>query len=135
MIQESTSGERPVLSASRRDLQLLRTAGPDHGLYVLLVSLAAQAVRAYAERCREATVHGSRERWSEPDFGDLPSSPQIFPEGNRHCFEDTRPIPNFPARNINFPTSGSRVKLTRSPVTTSCEKGLTLILHQTAIVS
>ena len=27
------------------------------------------------------------EAWSEPNFGDLPSSPQIYPEDNWHCSE------------------------------------------------
>ena len=33
------------------------------------------------------TLFSCSQRWSEPDFGDLPSSPQIYPEGNWHCSE------------------------------------------------
>ena len=33
------------------------------------------------------TLFSCSQRWSEPDFGDLPSSPQIYPEDNWHCSE------------------------------------------------
>jgi hypothetical protein len=115
MIRGPTFGKQPILWTSRRSLELLRRAGPGHGPHVLVVSLAAQSMRAHAERCRAPPAYGSLVRWSGTDFAELPGSPQSYPEHKRHCFEDTRPIANFPARNINFPASGSRNIHTRVP--------------------
>ena len=70
MIPGLTSGKRSILSTSSRALQLLRRVGSDHGPHVLLVSRAAEAVRAHAKRCREHPVYGSRVRWSGTDFAE-----------------------------------------------------------------
>jgi hypothetical protein len=87
MIREPTSGERPVLSASRRDLQLLRTAGPGRGLYVLVVSRAAEGMRAHAKRCRTHPVYGSRVRWSGTDFAESFRVAVSLSEDDRYSFE------------------------------------------------
>ena len=55
-------------------MELLRRAGPGHGPHAQLVSLAAHAVRAHAERCRERPTYGSRVRWSGTDFAELQGS-------------------------------------------------------------
>ena len=36
---------------------------------------------------KSKTLFYCSQRWSEPDFDDLPSSPQIYPEDNWHCSE------------------------------------------------
>ena len=51
-------------------MELLRRAGPDHGPCAQMISRAAQAMRAYAERCRERPVYGSEDRWSGTDFAE-----------------------------------------------------------------
>ena len=72
MYLEPTSGERPVLSTSRCTAELLRRAVTGHGPHVLVVSRAAQAMRAHAERCREHPRSGPRTsvRWSGTDFAE-----------------------------------------------------------------
>ena len=87
MIRDLTSHERSTLSTSSRSLELLRRAGPGRGPHAQLVSLAAQAVRAHAERCRAPLVYGSRERWSGTDFAELPGSPQSY-TGGKQCISD-----------------------------------------------
>ena len=64
MIRGPTSGKRSILSTSSRSLELPRRAGPGRGPHAKLVSLAAQAVCAYAERCCAPLVCGSLVRCS-----------------------------------------------------------------------
>ena len=71
-----TSSKRPILSTSRQIAGLLRTVGSGHGPHTLVVSLAAQAVRPYDERCRVPPVYGSRVRWSRADFDELFRPPE-----------------------------------------------------------
>ena len=71
LILGATLGERPILSTSRRNVELLKGVGAGHGQYALIVSSAAQAVRAHATRYRAPPVYGSQNRRSEPDFADL----------------------------------------------------------------
>jgi hypothetical protein len=79
MIQAPTLGERPILSTSRRTVQLLSRAGPGPGLHAQLVSPAVHAVRAHAKRYHEYPVYGSRVRCSELDFAEFSWPPQSFP--------------------------------------------------------
>ena len=122
--------QRPCSRTSSRMLERLRTAAPIRDPSVQLVSRFVLATCAHVKRCREHPRSGSSVRCSGTDFGDLPSSPQICPEGNRHCFEDTRPIPNFPARNIIFPASGCRDIHTSAPWEHSCVKGLSAVYNK-----
>ena len=102
------SRQQPNASTLSHRLERLRRAASLCHLSVLLVSRFVLAACARAERCREHPRSGSSVRCSGTDFGDLPSSPQIYPEGNRHCFEVTRPIANFSTREISFPACRSR---------------------------
>ena len=102
MILGTTSDRWPILSTSSRNLELLRTARPGHGLHMLLVSRAAQAMRAHAERCRDHPVYGSWDRWSGTECPDLRGSPQIYAAGFRHGFEILTPLANFPPQGFNF---------------------------------
>ena len=95
MIRDLTSGGRPILLASSRALELLRTSRPDHGPHVLITSRAAQAMRAYAERCRAHPRSGSAVRCSGTDFAEFSRPPQSFPEVNRHGFEVRGSYANF----------------------------------------
>ena len=62
---------------------------------MLVVSRAAQAIHAHAERCRAPPVCGSRDRWSGTVFGDLWSLPQIYTGPDRHSFVILRPFAEF----------------------------------------
>ena len=60
--------------------------------------------------------------WSEPDFGDLHSSPQIYPEDSWHVFELYGPNTNYLIEwrycfNVQY-----RDIHTRSPMTIMCQK-------------
>ena len=52
-----TFSKRPILSTSRRNVELIRRAGTGHVTHAQLVSLAAQAMRAHAKRCRSSPVY------------------------------------------------------------------------------
>ena len=59
LILGATLGERPILSTSRRNVELIKGVGAGRGQYALIVSSAAQAMRAHAERCRAPPICGS----------------------------------------------------------------------------
>ena len=94
----------------------------DHTRCLCQVGAHGLAVHGHGERCFEHPRSGCSVRWSEPDFAELPSPPQSYPVDTAHGYEDCRPIPKYPAQNINFPASGSRDIHTW--VAHICEKGL-----------
>ena len=89
--------QRPYVRTSSRKHERLRRAAPSYDLSVQSVSLVVLAVHTYTERCRErpVSIYRSRDRWSGADFADFSGTPQIFPEDNRHCFEDYRPYVKY----------------------------------------
>ena len=87
--------QRPHGRASRRLLQRFSRAASDRVPYAPLFSRIVLAARACAKRCREPPCSGSSARCSGADFADFSRTPQIFPEDNRHCFEDYRPYAKY----------------------------------------
>jgi hypothetical protein len=95
MIRDPTSRERSILSTSSHSLELLRRAGSGRGPHAQLVSLAAQAVRAHDERCREYPRSGSSVMSSGTVLGELQERPGSYESVAVHVSEVYRPYNNY----------------------------------------
>ena len=90
-------------------LGLLRRAGTGHGPHVLVVSRAAQAMLAHAERCRARPVYGSRKRWSGTDFAEYFRAPQSKSVDKRHFFVIYMMSVKYSMRGFNFQCQGPEI--------------------------